>query len=130
VAVEVFANDALGAVTSGGTDAPAAGTIETWTVETINAFASASSATNPQIVFFIAEPLSETRKNLGHEHFRVYADGDQGRGRDDASRARARLRDRSGCRPGEPEGPSWTAHLAQARAPGVRRIRNTSIEII
>ena len=52
---EVFANDALGTVTSGGTDAPAAGTVQTWLVTQVNPFAAASSSATPPAFFYGAD---------------------------------------------------------------------------
>lgn len=43
MAVEVFADQAVTAVTSGGTDAPVSGTVENWTVASSSAFPSAST---------------------------------------------------------------------------------------
>jgi hypothetical protein len=69
VAVEVYANQPLGTVTSGGTDAPAAGTTETWTVLPAAAFAAASSTAYPPTQFHIADVAapSETMRvmNVG-----------------------------------------------------------------
>jgi hypothetical protein len=55
MAVEVFANDSIGTVTSGGTTAPTAGTVESWTVTPSIAFAVAVSGTSQ---FYIADTAS------------------------------------------------------------------------
>jgi len=53
--LELFTNDALGVVTSGGTDAPASGTVQTWLVTQLNPFAGASSSATPPTFFYIAD---------------------------------------------------------------------------
>jgi hypothetical protein len=53
--LEVFANDAIAAVTSGGTTAPSPGTTETWTVTVSIAFAAASTGVSQ---FYIADTAS------------------------------------------------------------------------
>lgn len=66
MAVEVFSNDGLGVVTSGGTTAPSPGTVQTWTVSTTNAFPAASSSASPQTQFYVCDQLTanETEKIL------------------------------------------------------------------
>jgi hypothetical protein len=58
--VEVFANNPAGTVNSGGTDAPAAGTSEAWTVNVTAAFAVASSTAVPATHFHIVDPAAPT----------------------------------------------------------------------
>lgn len=53
---ELYANNASTTVTSGGTTAPAAGTIETWTVASSAAFPAASSSANPMRQFAVIDP--------------------------------------------------------------------------
>lgn len=55
MALEVFANDAIGTVTSGGTTAPAGGTSESWTVTPSIAFAVAASGVTQ---FYVADTAS------------------------------------------------------------------------
>jgi hypothetical protein len=52
---EVFANYPLTTVSSGGTTAPASGTVETWTVGSSASFPAASSAALPATWFHIAD---------------------------------------------------------------------------
>lgn len=56
MALEQFANNPLTTVLSGGTDAPAAGTSQTWTVSDGSDFPTASSTANPPTQFHIADP--------------------------------------------------------------------------
>ena len=56
MAVEIFANDPATNVTSGGTDAPAAGTRETWTVNSPASFPAASSSATPPTQFHVTDP--------------------------------------------------------------------------
>lgn len=56
---EVFANDAVGTVTSGGTTAPTAGTSESWTVTPSIAFAVATSGSTQFYVCDIALPTEK-----------------------------------------------------------------------
>lgn len=55
MALELFANNPATAVLSGGSDAPAAGTSETWTVSNGSAFPSASSTASPATQFHVAD---------------------------------------------------------------------------
>jgi hypothetical protein len=55
MAVEIFANQPSTVVTSGGTDAPAAGTVESWTVSSSAAFPAASSSASPPTQFHIVD---------------------------------------------------------------------------
>jgi hypothetical protein len=55
VAVEVFANIPSTTVTSGGTDAPAAGTQQTWTVASSAGFPAVSSSATPPTQIHIAD---------------------------------------------------------------------------
>lgn len=57
MSLETFSNDPVTTVTSGGTDAPAAGTTQTWTVASSAAFPAASSAAGPPTQFHVADPL-------------------------------------------------------------------------
>lgn len=58
---EVFTNDATGAVTSGGTTAPTAGTSESWTVTVSIAFPVATSGSTQ---FYVCDPALPTEKML------------------------------------------------------------------
>lgn len=51
---EVFANDVTGTVTSGGTDAPSAGTSESWTVD-FSVAAPVASSGAPGTWFYLAD---------------------------------------------------------------------------
>ena len=53
--VEVWTNDGLGTVTSGGTTAPGAGTPETWTVTATNAFPVAATGAAPPTQFYVCD---------------------------------------------------------------------------
>jgi fibronectin-binding autotransporter adhesin len=52
---EVWTNIGQGIVTAGGTDAPSAGTVETWTVTSSVAFPTASSSASPPTVFYVSD---------------------------------------------------------------------------
>jgi hypothetical protein len=56
--MEVFENSPAGTVTSGGTDAPAGGTVETWTVTVTAAFAEANASATPPTWFHGADPAA------------------------------------------------------------------------
>jgi hypothetical protein len=56
VAVELFANQPSTYVTSGGTDAPSSGTVETWTVASSSAFPAANSSASPPTQFHVCDP--------------------------------------------------------------------------
>jgi hypothetical protein len=56
MALEQFANNPLTTVLSGGTDAPAAGTSQTWTVSDGSGFPAASSTASPATQFHVADP--------------------------------------------------------------------------
>lgn len=58
MAQELFANDAATTVASGGTDAPAGGTGESWTVTSSASFPAASSTANPPSQFHVADPAA------------------------------------------------------------------------
>jgi Pectate lyase superfamily protein len=64
VAVEVYADQPLGTVVSGGTDAPPAGTQETLTVVASMPFASASSTANPPTQFHFADIAAQSETML------------------------------------------------------------------
>ena len=55
MSVEVFANGPAATVTSGGTDAPAAGTSESLTVTATAAFPAASASATPPTVFHVCD---------------------------------------------------------------------------
>jgi hypothetical protein len=55
VATELFTNQASTTVTSGGTDAPASGTSETWSVAASTSFPAASSSATPPTQFHICD---------------------------------------------------------------------------
>lgn len=57
MSLETFSNDPVTTVLSGGTDAPAAGTTESWTVASSAAFPAASSSASPPQQFHVADPL-------------------------------------------------------------------------
>jgi hypothetical protein len=63
MAVEVFANDGQATVTSGGTTAPAAGTVQTWTLSGSTLPAVSSSAT-PATQCYVCDPAAESEKIL------------------------------------------------------------------
>ena len=58
MAVEQFANLPATTVTSGGTDAPGAGTPETWTVSSATGFSTASSSATPPTQFHVVDALA------------------------------------------------------------------------
>jgi hypothetical protein len=58
VAQELYANDSATTVTSGGTIAGTAGTIESWTVASSASFPFASNAANPPTQFHVADPAA------------------------------------------------------------------------
>lgn len=58
MALEVFADSPAGAVTSGGTDAPASGTSETFTVTVTVAFPVASASATPPTAFHVCDPAA------------------------------------------------------------------------
>lgn len=62
MATEVFTNDATTTVTTGGTTAPAGGTVETWTVASSATFPGASTGAGTQ--FHVADPAAPTEKIL------------------------------------------------------------------
>ena len=64
MAVEVFANQPATTVSSGGTDAPASGTQETWTVASSAEFAAASSSGTPPTQFHVADVASSASSEL------------------------------------------------------------------
>ena len=53
--IELYANDATTTVTSGGSDTPAAGTVEIWTVASPSGFPVVSLAAFPPVKFHIAD---------------------------------------------------------------------------
>jgi hypothetical protein len=53
---EVFANVASTTVSSGGTDAPVSGTVETWTVASSTGFPAASATAVPATQFHVSDP--------------------------------------------------------------------------
>ena len=55
MAVELFANQPSTVVSSGGTDAPASGTSQSWTVSSSGEFPSASSGASPPTLFHICD---------------------------------------------------------------------------
>lgn len=60
VALELFANLPSTTVTSGGTTAPAPGTVESWTVASSAAFPAASSTASPPSQFHVADAAANT----------------------------------------------------------------------
>jgi Pectate lyase superfamily protein len=63
-AVEVFGNQPATTVTSGGTTAPAAGTIETWTVSAVSTFPTASATATPPTQFHVGDVLSTASSEI------------------------------------------------------------------
>jgi Pectate lyase superfamily protein len=63
VALEIFANDGTAIVTSGGTTAPAAGTVESWTLVSSTLPAVSSTATPPSWCY-ITDQASDSEKML------------------------------------------------------------------
>ncbi len=59
-----FANNAAATVTTGGTTAPSAGTVETWTVNVTGAFPVASATTGPPTCFLVADLALNAEKFL------------------------------------------------------------------
>jgi Pectate lyase superfamily protein len=64
VALELFANQPSTTVSSGGTDAPSSGTVETWTVASSSAFPAASSSAAPPTQFHVADASSSASSEL------------------------------------------------------------------
>lgn len=60
MALELFANDAATTVASGGTDAPAGGTGESWTVTSSASFPAASNSASPPTQFHVADPAASS----------------------------------------------------------------------
>jgi parallel beta-helix repeat protein len=58
MAKELFTNQGSTTVSSGGTDAPAAGTTQTWTVASSSSFPAASSTALPASQFYVADPAA------------------------------------------------------------------------
>ena len=56
MAVELFANVASTTVSSGGTDAPVSGTVETWTVASSTGFPTPDSGASPPTQFHVSDP--------------------------------------------------------------------------
>jgi Pectate lyase superfamily protein/Right handed beta helix region len=64
VALELFANQPSTTVSSGGTDAPSAGTVETWTVASSATFPAVSSTASPPAQFHVADASSSASSEL------------------------------------------------------------------
>ena len=64
MALEVFANQPSTTVSSGGTDAPASGTVEMWTVASSAEFPAASSSATPPTQFHVADALASASSEL------------------------------------------------------------------
>lgn len=66
MAVEVWANDGSATVTAGGTTAPAAGTVESWTLAGGSTLPAVSSSASPATCCYIADsaPGAEAEKVL------------------------------------------------------------------
>ena len=64
MALEAYANQPSTSVTSGGTGAPAAGTVETWTVASSASFPAASTTTQPATQFHVADASSSASSEL------------------------------------------------------------------
>ena len=64
MALEVYANQPSTTVSSGGTDAPVAGTQQTWTVASSSAFPAASSSGTPPTQFHVADASSSASSEL------------------------------------------------------------------
>jgi len=60
MAVDILSNRAVATVSSGGTDAPAAGTFESWDVSDLVGFPNVSSVTNPPTQFRVQDPAAST----------------------------------------------------------------------
>lgn len=56
MARDLFTNQGSTTVSSGGTDAPAQGTTQSWTVASSSTFPAASNAATPPTQFYIADP--------------------------------------------------------------------------
>lgn len=63
-ALELFANQVQTTVSSGGTTAVTAGTVQTWTVSSSLGFPAASSTASPATFFRVTDPASSTEKML------------------------------------------------------------------
>lgn len=63
MAVEIWANDASATVTSGGTDAPSAGTSESWTLSG-STLPAVSSSASPPTQCYVCDPAAESEKIL------------------------------------------------------------------
>lgn len=63
-ALEIYANQPSTTVSSGGTDAPASGTQETWTVASSSEFPAASSSATPPTQFHVADALASASSEL------------------------------------------------------------------
>lgn len=63
-ALELFANQVQTTVSSGGTTAVTAGTVQTWTVSSSLGFPAASSSASPPTFFRVTDPVSSTEKML------------------------------------------------------------------
>ena len=63
-AVEIYANQPFTTVTSGGTDAPVSGTVETWTVASSSEFPAASSTASPPTQFHVADVAEADNSEL------------------------------------------------------------------
>lgn len=60
----IFTNDAITAVSSGGTDAPASGTNQTWTVADSSTFPAASNSASPPTTFHVVDASATSEKIL------------------------------------------------------------------
>lgn len=60
MSADLFTNQGLTTVSSGGTTAPAAGTTETWTVASSSSFPAASNSANPTTQFFVVDPALQS----------------------------------------------------------------------
>src|ERR1035438_6814677 len=63
-AVELFTNNTYATVTTGGTTAPAGGTVESWTGNVTGAFPVASTSAGPPTLFHAADPAAPSEKFL------------------------------------------------------------------
>ena len=61
---EIYANDATTTVTSGGTTAPAGGTVQTWTVASSASFPAASSSSALPTQFHVADAIAGLQSEL------------------------------------------------------------------
>lgn len=64
MAIELYANQPSTTVTSGGTDAPASGTQETWTVASSAGFPAASTSSSPPGQFHVADASTAALSEL------------------------------------------------------------------